>query len=90
MRKAYVPIITYYNKVRGLPGMFKAKVRRVGTSLGFLIPKEVAEQEKIREGEEVKVGILKERNLEDVLKLFGTAKGAKPFEREKEDRAERY
>lgn len=73
-----------------MPGTFKAKVRKVGTSLGLLIPKKVAEQEKIREGEEVEVGILKERNLEDVLKLFGTARGAKPFVREKEDRAGRY
>jgi len=36
--------------------MFKAKVRKVGTSLGVLIPREVAEREKIKEGEEVDVG----------------------------------
>ena len=69
--------------------MFKAKVRRVGTSLGFLIPKEVAEQEKILEGEEVQIGLLKTRKIKEVLKLFGSAKRTKPFMRDREDRLER-
>ena len=33
--------------------VFEVKVRRVGTSLGLLIPKEIAEKEKIKEGEKV-------------------------------------
>lgn len=36
----------------------KAKVRKAGTSLGVLIPKEFAEREKIKEGEIVDVGML--------------------------------
>jgi len=66
--------------------MFKAKVRKVGTSLGVLIPREVAEREKIKEGEEVDVGLLKARKVDEVQKLFGSARGAKPFVRNREDR----
>lgn len=70
--------------------LFKAKVRKVGTSLGVLIPKEVAEQEQIREGMEVEVGLLRARKVNEVLKLFGTARGAKPFVRDRKDRLGRY
>jgi len=70
--------------------LFKAKVRRVGTSLGILIPKGIAEQDKIKVGQEIQVSFLKQRKIEEVLKLFGTAKGAKPFERDRTDRTERW
>ena len=66
--------------------LFKAKVRKVGTSLGVLIPKEVIEIEKIKEGQEIEVSLLKKRKLEEVWKLIGTAKEAKPFERDRLDR----
>lgn len=61
---------------------FETKVRNVGTSLGVLIPKEVAKEMRIKKGEEVRVTILKQRKAKDLSKLFGIAKGAKPFERE--------
>ena len=70
--------------------LFTVKVRKVGTSLGVLIPKEVIEEIGITEGENVEVGLLKKRRLADVMKLFGTAKGMKPFERDKTDRGERW
>ena len=73
-----------------MPELFKAKVRKVGTSLGVLIPKDVAEKQKIKEGEEIEVGLLKERRLDEVLKLIGTAKGTKPFERDRTDRVDRW
>lgn len=73
-----------------MPELFKAKVRRVGTSLGVLIPKEVAIKEKIKEGEEVEVGLLKEKRLKTIEQAFGAAKGAKPFERDRIDRSDRY
>ena len=69
---------------------FKAKVRKVGTSIGVLIPKGVAEQEKIKVGEEIQLSISKQRRLEEVWKLIGTAKGTKPFVRDRIDRLERY
>jgi antitoxin component of MazEF toxin-antitoxin module len=70
--------------------MFETKVRRVGTSLGVLIPKEIIERDQIKEGENVKIGLLKERKLREVLKLFGSAKETKPFVRDKTDRLDRY
>ena len=59
---------------------FKAKVRSVGTSLGVLIPKEIAEEERVKKGDEVEV-IVARRDLRRVMKFFGTAKNADKFER---------
>ena len=73
-----------------MPELFKAKVRKVGTSLGVLIPKELAKREKIKEGEEVEVGLLKENRLRLIEKAFGIAKGAKSFGRNRTDRLKRY
>ena len=70
--------------------LFKAKVRKVGTSIGILIPKGVAKQEKIKIGQEVQFSILKQKRLDEVWKLIGTAEGTKPFERDRIDRSERY
>jgi antitoxin component of MazEF toxin-antitoxin module len=74
--------------------LFTAKVRKVGTSLGLLIPKEIAQQEEIKEGQEIQISLLKKRKLEEVEemieKMFGKAKGAKSFERDRNDRLERY
>nr|MDO8098861.1 AbrB/MazE/SpoVT family DNA-binding domain-containing protein [Candidatus Njordarchaeota archaeon] len=72
-----------------MPELFKTKVRRVGTSLGVLIPKELARRHKIREGEEVQVGLLRESRLKLIEKAFGIAEGAEPFERDRTDRLER-
>ena len=73
-----------------MPELFKAKVRRVGTSLGVLIPKGFAEKEKIKEGEMVDVGLLKENRIKVLEKAFGSAAGAKSFVRDRKDRLERY
>ncbi len=73
-----------------MPELFKTKVRRVGTSLGVLIPKELIERQKIKEGEEVEVGLLKQRKIGEVLRLIGTTKGTKPFERDRTDRVDRW
>ena len=69
---------------------FETKVRKVGTSLGVLIPSELAEREGIKEGEKDRIGLLKEKKLEEVLKLFGTAKGSGAFARDQIDRLDRY
>lgn len=63
---------------------FKAKIRRIGTSLGVLIPKELLQEEKIREGDKVELSILKRRK-EIINKAFGMAKGIRPFERDAEE-----
>ena len=70
--------------------LFTAKIRKVGTSLGVLIPKEIIKEEKLREGQKIELSLLKRRRIEEVLKLFGTAKGAKPFERDRTDRIDRW
>ncbi len=77
-----------------MPELFKAKLRKVGTSIGVLIPKGITQQEKLKIGEEVELSLHKRRRLKEVEamidKMFGTAKGAKPFERDRTDRLERY
>jgi len=73
-----------------MAGLFKTKVRRVGSSYGVLIPCEIVKQEHIKEGEEIEVGIVKQRKLDEVFKLFGIARSAKPFirDRSKQERWE--
>ncbi len=69
---------------------FKVKVRKVGTSLGVLIPKELAGENEIKEGEEIEVSLLKKRRIGEIEKMFGIAKGTKPFKRDRTDRLDRY
>lgn len=65
--------------------IFKVKIRKIGTSLGVLIPKKMIENKEIKEGEEVEISLLKKRK-DLITKMFGIAKGAKPFERYNMDR----
>jgi antitoxin component of MazEF toxin-antitoxin module len=65
--------------------IFKAKIRKIGSSLGVLIPKTLIDNKEIKEGEEVEISLLKKRK-DLIAKLFGIAKGAKPFERYNIDR----
>ena len=60
---------------------FEVKVRNVGTSLGVLIPKEVVEEMKIKKGQKVRIGILKE-DPKTISKYLGIAEGAKSFKRQ--------
>ncbi len=69
-----------------MPETFETKIRKVGTSFGVLIPNEVIETQHLKEGEKVRIGVLKERKIDEVLKAFGSVKGAKPFERDKTNR----
>ncbi|MBI2144208.1 AbrB/MazE/SpoVT family DNA-binding domain-containing protein [Candidatus Woesearchaeota archaeon] len=70
--------------------MFTAKVRKVGTSFGVLIPMDIIIKEEIKEGEEVELSIIRRKKLDALLKkLMGSAKGAGPFERDREDRLDR-
>ena len=65
--------------------VFESKIRKVGTSLGILIPKEISQAEHWKEGQKVKFAPIKEDSAW-VKELFGSAKGAKPFKREHRDR----
>ena len=66
-------------------GIFKAKVRNVGTSLGILLPGEVIKEEGIKPGQQIEVSVLK-KNLKLIEESFGIAKGSSKFERENRDR----
>ncbi len=68
-----------------MESIFKAKVRKIGTSLGVLIPKEFIEESSVKEGEEIELALLKRRK-ELVMSSFGVAKGARHFHRDRRDR----
>lgn len=61
--------------------IFKGKIRRIGTSLGVLIPKQLIKDENIKEGEEIEIALLKRRK-HLIAKAFGVTKGSKPFAKE--------
>jgi bifunctional DNA-binding transcriptional regulator/antitoxin component of YhaV-PrlF toxin-antitoxin module len=63
----------------------KAKIRRIGTSLGIIIPKEMLEMMKMREGDTVIIPRIETpvKEIRGVLKGTGTV-----FERESTDRDE--
>jgi hypothetical protein len=65
--------------------VFVSKVRCVGSSLGLLIPKEIVESEHLSKGKEVRVSIVC-RDFSRLEELFGSAKGAGPFIRDRRDR----
>lgn len=58
------------------------KVRKIGTSLGVIIPKKLIDKEQLKEGSIVSVGLIKKQKMELIEKALGIAKGAKPFKRE--------
>ena len=84
-RLIYFIIINYNVICMEMETTFKVKVRRIGSSLGVLIPKQMIEKKKIKEGEEIEISLLKRRK-DLITKAFGIAKGAAPFIRENVDR----
>ncbi|HLG23403.1 MAG TPA: AbrB/MazE/SpoVT family DNA-binding domain-containing protein [Candidatus Nanoarchaeia archaeon] len=58
----------------------ESKIKKWGNSLGIIIPRKVAEQIDLKEGEEVSVDIIKKKRNDS----FGIFKGAKPFHREED------
>lgn len=68
--------------------VFKVKIRKIGTSLGVLIPKQIIDEGSLKVGEEVEIDILKRRK--DLIdRALGMARGAKPFVREYEEDRDR-
>ncbi|MCW6158953.1 MAG: hypothetical protein LVQ63_05695 [Thermoplasmatales archaeon] len=65
--------------------IFKAKVRRIGTSFGVLIPNQLMEKKSIKEGEEIYLAVLRKR-VELIDQAFGMAKGSRHFHREESER----
>jgi antitoxin component of MazEF toxin-antitoxin module len=65
--------------------MVEVKLRRIGTSVGVLLPKRLLKEGHFKIGEKVHVGILKTQRKELIEKAFGMAKGLGHFKREKGD-----
>ena len=68
--------------------MVETKLRRIGNSLGIVLPSAVLKELRLSEGDEVSVAVYrrsarKGARIEDLVGLWA---GAPPFEREKEDR----
>ena len=68
--------------------VFESKIRRVGTSLGVLIPSTVTKEESLEEGRTVTVALIKP-DFNAIEKAFGLARNKRlgPFKREHRDRA---
>ncbi|MDI6902937.1 MAG: AbrB/MazE/SpoVT family DNA-binding domain-containing protein [Methanocellales archaeon] len=62
--------------------LFKAKVRRIGNSLGVIMPKEVLDETNVREGDEIIVKGVEKVKVEE---MFGIWKGLPPFKHVSED-----
>ena len=90
-KEANRPIVLYnYNVITiCMTEVFEAKVRRVGNSLGIIIPKDISELLGFGHGDTIHVAIpstdLKTRNRM-LMALIGIDCGKQPFKREKEDR----
>jgi antitoxin component of MazEF toxin-antitoxin module len=68
--------------------VFRSKLRRVGTSLGVLIPKGVLDAAGVHEGDEVELSFARtEDEREKILReMAGVSKGLPPFRRDERDR----
>ena len=70
--------------------IFQTKVRRIGNSLGVIIPADLLDKLGYGQGETIQLEIPvknQKSQRELLLDLCGTCKGAKhPFKRDKEDR----
>jgi DNA-binding SARP family transcriptional activator len=69
----------------------RVKLRKIGSSVGLLVPKEQLVELNADAGDEIDVAFLKHRTPAELKKLadegFGIAKGfTKPFERDKRTR----
>jgi antitoxin component of MazEF toxin-antitoxin module len=69
--------------------VFETKVTRIGNSFGVIIPHKILGKIGSKNGDAVKIAILTttiEKRNALLKKIAGTAKGARRFEREREDR----
>ena len=68
--------------------LFKGRLRRVGSSLGVLVPKRALQDLRAHEGDEVEVVILPPRHERKsrLRSALGSVPGLAPFKRERKDR----
>ena len=72
--------------VTGMNDLFKAKLRKIGSSFGILIPREQISALELKEGDEVDIVMLRHRDEKSVGEGLGMGKGFAPFVRDKRDR----
>ena len=69
--------------------VFESKLRKVGNSVGIIIPNDILDELGYDQGDVIQVAIppsdFESRN-EIIHQMAGSAKGKKPFKREKRDR----
>ena len=62
----------------------KVELKEWGNSLGVILPSEALKELSLRKGDKVEIDIVAKKRING----FGIAKGARPFEEEKEAHAE--
>ena len=65
--------------------LIEVKVRPVGNALGVILPGQIIREDKIKAGETIFLSVLKKPKIK-INEVFRSIKGAKPFEREHNDR----
>jgi antitoxin component of MazEF toxin-antitoxin module len=73
---------TKYNFIVSTMAALQAVVKRIGNSLGVLIPKEVVERTGIREGDSVEIQLTRKVNLRE---MFGAVKFSKSSQELKDE-----
>jgi antitoxin component of MazEF toxin-antitoxin module len=63
----------------------QVKLRRIGTSIGVLIPKSVLRDGNFKLGQSIEISLVKRPTKKEIEKAFGSAKWLKGFKREKGD-----
>ena len=69
--------------------ILQAKIRRIGNSLGILLPREAIQAEGVNSGDMIYITISTSSPLDHQNRLFeiaGSYEGSSAFEREREDR----
>jgi antitoxin component of MazEF toxin-antitoxin module len=69
--------------------VFEAKLRRIGNSVGVIIPAEIIEELGFEIGDVVHIALppsSKEKRNKEIMKLAGIYRKASPFKRDKRDR----
>lgn len=62
----------------------EVELKEWGNSVGVILPAEKLKELKLKKGDKIEIDIIAKRRID----AFGIAKGAKPFEREHDDREE--
>lgn len=65
--------------------LVNVKLRRIGTSLGVILPKRIIDEQKLKEGKTIDIAIIR-KNPALIDKMFGIARDAKVFVRDRRDR----